>query len=166
MQRAHPLHAAIRDVDMQIVDHRIPAGEDRAFGKLRLAHAQRGRLGDLQRADRAFAEPADPRQRLRIGVEQRAETAERGEQAARHRLGIAARDRQAQQIFDEFVILQRIRPLLDQSLAQTGTVAAGIVAGIGLRLRITTGGGKKLLHRAYVAGKDRVKQGKACRIAK
>src|SRR5688500_6101768 len=54
-----------------------------------------------------------------------------GQQRAGERLRIAAWDREGEQIFDQFVIEQSLRPLLDQPFAQAGAVAAGIGGGVG-----------------------------------
>ena len=54
-----------------------------------------------------------------------------GEQRAGERLGVAPGDRERQQIFDELMIEQRLRTLLDQPLEQARAMAAGVGGGIG-----------------------------------
>ena len=58
--------------------------------------------------------------------EQRAEAAEFAQQLLGQRLGVAARDGEREQIFDQLVIVQRVRPALEQALAQAGAMPAAV----------------------------------------
>jgi hypothetical protein len=83
---------------------------------------QRRRLGDLQRGDHNFGQPF-ALERLRIGGKQGAHTAKLGDQGLRLRLRIATRNGQREEIFDQLMIEQSLRPSLEQALAKAGAVA-------------------------------------------
>ncbi|GGZ02214.1 hypothetical protein GCM10011614_16520 [Novosphingobium colocasiae] len=69
-----------------------------------------------------------PGQRARLGLEHGGQRAEALDQAAGQRFHVAAGNRLHQQHFYDLVIAQRLGPAFDQPLAQTATMAAGIVA--------------------------------------
>ena len=62
-----------------------------------------------------------------IGGQHAADPAEFAQQRLGERLGVAARDREREQIFDQLVIEQRLAAALEQPLAQPGAVARGVV---------------------------------------
>ena len=61
----------------------------------------------------------------------RPDAAEPRDQRLGLRLGVAARDCERQQIFDQFMIKQRLAAAIEQALAKAGTVAGGVAGGVG-----------------------------------
>ena len=118
---ADPLDRLVRHVGAEIVEQGLPRAEHRPLLDLLLEQPQRRRLGDLERRRRAFADLADPRDRRR-----RRPPAGRRSRRTRcisflasglvSRRGIG----EAEQIFDELVVEQRVR-----ARPRTGAGAAG-----------------------------------------
>ena len=118
---------------LQIVAKRVPARQDWPPFNPGFEQAQRGRLSDLERADDSIAEARAP-QRVGICGQQRADTAELGDQALGERFGVAAGKSEGEQIFDELLVEQRLGAALEQSLPQPRSMAAraaGILGYLG-----------------------------------
>ena len=107
---------------LQIIAERVPARQHRAALDARFEQAERGRLRDLERADYAVGQ-AFTAQGIGIGGQQRPDPAEASDQRLGLRLGVAARDGEGQQIFDQFMIEQRVPAAVEQSLTQASAVA-------------------------------------------
>ena len=110
---------------LKIIAERVPARQDRAALDLGFEQAKRGRLGDLERADGAFAKPFGA-QGLGRGIEQRADAAEARDKLLGQRLGVAARDGEGEQIFDQFMIEQGRIASSEQAFAKARAVTAGV----------------------------------------
>jgi hypothetical protein len=87
----------------------------------------------VDRRRRRLAHARHPHQCVRLGRQQRPDAAELPQQRFRQRLGITAGNGEREQIFDQLMIQQRVRPLFDQPAAQAGAVAGGIGGGRSLR---------------------------------
>ncbi len=124
MEDAEALDRVMRHVGAQIVEQCLPIGQDRPLGYLRAQQAERGGMDGLQGGDAGLAHALHPRQRFGIGSQEAGDAAEFVEQRLGERLGILPRDRQREQIFDQLVIEQRVRPALEQATAQARAVAA------------------------------------------
>lgn len=131
MEHAGALDHAVGHVGMEIIGQRLPARQHRLLLERRLQQAERRSLRHLQRRHRALAQ-LRLSQGCGVGTQQRAQAAELGDQAPCQRLGIPPRNGEGEQIFDQLMIEQRLRPAGDQPLAQPRTVAAGIMRGIGI----------------------------------
>ena len=131
-QHAHFLDRRMGHRRLQIIAERLPARQQGPALDARFEQAQRGRLGDLERGDCAFAQ-AGAGKRLGVGRQQRPDPAELGDQLLRLRLGVAPRDGQREQIFDQLMIEQRLGAAFEQALAQPRAVAR---CAVGFRVSV------------------------------
>src|SRR3546814_9799056 len=79
---------------------------DLLVAKLAFQKAQAGSLDDLECRDPGIAEPIDAAERFRIGVDELRQRPEFAQQRLGERLGVAARNGECEQIFDQLVIGQ------------------------------------------------------------
>lgn len=128
-QHAHALDRDMGEIDVQIVEQRLPAVDHRPRLHFRAQQAKCRSLDDLQRGDRAVADPGAS-DRLGIGGEQPAQPTKLVQQAFRDRFGIAARDGECEQIFDDLMVVQRIGADAEQPIPQPRPVPAAVALAI------------------------------------
>ena len=129
MQHAHPFHPQMGHVGAQIVEQRLPVGEYRPRRHVVAQHPQGGGLHDLDRRDAGVAHARHAGDRLPVGRHQAANAAKFAQQQFGQRLGVAARDGERQQIFDQFMIQQRLAARISQFLPQPGAVSGPVMRG-------------------------------------
>jgi hypothetical protein len=116
----------------EVIAERVPARQNRLVFDPRFQQAQRRSPRDLQRGDGRIGQAFAPK-RVCTGRQQRPDAAEFVDQLLRQRLGVDARDGQRQQIFNQLVIVEALRPAVEQPLPQPGTVALARSRFIGLQ---------------------------------
>jgi hypothetical protein len=139
VEHPHALDRQVRHVDREIVEQRLPAPEDRLPADLAAGHAPGGQRDDLERGGADFAHAGHFGERVVIGVENRGERAETGEERLGGRLGVAARPGGVEQVFEHLVIRQRFRPAFEQPPAQPFAVARAAVPGAWRRAGLISG---------------------------
>jgi hypothetical protein len=116
---AHFLHRRMGHRRLQIVLQSLPARKHGPALEPRFQQPQRRRLGDLQRGDHALAE-SFALERFRVGRKQRTDAAKLGDQLLRLRFRVSAGDGEREQIFDQFMVEQRLRPAFEKAPAKSG----------------------------------------------
>lgn len=127
MQHAKPLDRVVCHVGAEIIEQRLPIGENRSFADVGLKQTNRGRMRDLDRRGRDFAHALHPAERLGIRGEHPADPTEFAHQRLGERLGIPAGNGDREQVFDQFVIEQRVAAAFEQAFAQPAAMAFQIV---------------------------------------
>ena len=90
-------------------------------------HSQRYGLHDLDRGCRAVTHAGLPTDALCIGSQQCGQPTIGFQQLLCERLGIAARDGEGKQIFDQLMVQQGLTALFEQPLPQSGTMTDAVV---------------------------------------
>lgn len=139
IEHAHAFVRQVRHVDVEIVDQRLPARQDRQFLNAGAGEAAGGEADDLDRRGGGFLDAGDRLKRAGVGVEHGGERAESLQQHAGERLYVLTRDGGHQQEFEDLVIGKRVLSAAQEPLAQAGAVAAGIEAGLAnaIAIRVT-----------------------------
>ena len=162
-QDPHPLDRQVRHVGVEIIEQSLPRAEHRPAFHILLEQPQRRRLGDLERRHRGFAEVAHPLDGLGIGRQQSAETPKIADQAFGERFRVLALDREAEQIFDQFMVEQCVRSAVEQSLPEAGAVPGSVM---GLRCcRLGRKGLRRLAPGNLVLSEGHRDQPQGCGIA-
>ena len=109
---------------MEIVAKSVPAREDWSALGPGFEKAKSGGLGDLESADHGFAQAFAAKS---VGAcrQQWADPAEFRDQLLRLGLGVAARDRESEKIFDQLVVEERLAAAFEKPLAEPRSVASG-----------------------------------------
>jgi hypothetical protein len=113
----------MRHVGVEIIEQRLPVGEHRAAATGLRSRRRAAASAILSAAIAVSLRPIDAGEGGGVRPEQPADPAELGQQLARQRLGVAAWNGERQQIFDQLMIKERLRPALEQPFAQAGAVA-------------------------------------------
>ena len=125
MQDPHPFVGEVRHIGAQIVEQRLPAAEDRLCSHRLGDQVQGGNLDDLERSHAGFSHAWEILQDIGIGDQKARESTEFINQLPGQRLGVAARNGQRQQIFDQLVIVQAVGLTGQYPAAQPGAMTAG-----------------------------------------
>ena len=121
MQDAEPFDHVVRHIGMKIIGQRLPVRQHRRRARTGAHQPDRGRVRDADRRDAGLAHAGQARQRGGIGGEHAGQPAELAQQCLGERLGILPRDRQREQIFEQFVVEQPLG-IGQQPRAQPGAV--------------------------------------------
>ena len=106
----------------------MPAREDGLRGDLRAQKLYCQGLGDADCRCGARTDAVDPHQRVGRRTENAAEIAEFAEQRLCDRLGVDARDREHQEIFEKLIIAKRIGSAVEQAVAKASTMSCCVGA--------------------------------------
>lgn len=113
----------------QIVEQALPAAEDRAVCDLAIQGALDGSLDQFDRCNAGFAHVGKTGQGFGVSLHQRAESAEFPQQRLGNRFGVNTRPSEREQIFEDFMIAQRVAACSQQPCAQPCAVPRVIAAG-------------------------------------
>ena len=122
VEHPYALYRQVRHVGGEVIDQRLPAAEDGLVDDLAAGHAPRGGGDGFESSGAVLADAFDALERLGIGIEHACKAAELGKQRLGERLGIAARDRREQQVFEHLVIGERLRSPGQQPVAKARAV--------------------------------------------
>lgn len=107
---------------VQIILQGIPAEKHRPSLQPRLQQPQSSRLGDLERRDHPFG--------LRVRGKEWTNSVELGDQRLRLCLCIPARDREREEVFDQFVVEQCLRTAFEKTLAKAGPMPRRVTQSV------------------------------------
>ena len=130
----------MRHVGAQIVEQGLPGGEHRAVPDL-LSSRRSAEAWAIFSAATAPSLISPTRAIVAASAASRPPKPPNSrDQLLGERLGVAAGDGQREQIFDQLMIEQGVRPALEQALAQPGAVPAAVFGSVGHDARLDAAG--------------------------
>lgn len=127
VEHAHPFIEAMRHLGAQIVQQPLPISQNGALVHFAMEDAHNASLNNLDRRCRCLAHAADTPQRFGIGADQRAYSAKLPQQRFGQGFGIASRNGEREQIFDQLMVRQGISADAEQPVPQPRTVSGAVV---------------------------------------